>query len=369
MAPARGQPSGPSRAAALFAAWPRLAEVVPWMRLGNWPSPLDTIVVRGREVLVKREDLSADGYAGNKIRPLEMVFGAARAAGRGEIWATGAYGSNHALAALVHARRQGFFGGAILWPQPWSQTAADNLLATASIADEVRWARSIVEVPIIGAHVHLTRSAWVMPPGAATPLGALGHAGAALELGHQVGDRTIEAIVLPVGSTCTSAGLLVGTALAHAVRPLRPSTAAHRRGARHALARDVGSADRRARRAHGRTPDDVVPASRHRAARLSAQRARLRGAPRRHRRRARAGLWRADGRGLVRACRAGASRGAPRHDLLGQSGCLSVASNINKDARRCCDGVLGDQERRPNAANGAVARRSSAIANPSMASI
>ncbi len=214
---ARGQPFGPSHTAALFAAWPRLAEVVPWMQLGNWPSPLDTIVVRGREVLVKREDRSADGYAGNKIRPLEMVFGAARAKGLHEIWSTGAYGSNHALAAAVHARRHGFFGGAILWPQPWSQTAADNLVATASIADEVRWARSIVEMPIIGARVHFTRDAWVMPPGAATPLGALGHAGAALELGHQVGDRAIEAIVLPVGSTCTSAGLLVGTALAHAI--------------------------------------------------------------------------------------------------------------------------------------------------------
>jgi len=208
---------------ALFEEWHRLARVVPWMQLGRWPSPLEAKVVRGREVLFKREDLSAEGYAGNKIRPLEMVFGAARDAGRSEIWATGAYGSNHALAAVVHARRHGLFAGAVLWPQPWSQTAQDNLIATVSLADEVRWARSIVSMPLIGGWVAATRNAWVMPPGAATPLGALGHAGAAIELGRQLAarptraQRKVDAIILPVGSTCTTAGLLVGTALAQSV--------------------------------------------------------------------------------------------------------------------------------------------------------
>lgn len=200
----------------LLTAWPRLAEAIPWMRLGAWPSPLQSKVVRGREVLFKREDLSAEGYAGNKIRPLEMVFGAARAAGLQEIWSTGAYGSNHALAAAIHARRQGFGAGAVLWPQPWSQTAEDNLVVTASVCDEIRWARSVVAMPATALWVRGTRRAWVMPPGAATPVGAVGHAGAALELGAQLGGREIEAIVLPIGSTCTTAGLLVGTALAHA---------------------------------------------------------------------------------------------------------------------------------------------------------
>lgn len=202
----------------LFETWPALSEVMPRVVLGTWPTPLEAKVVRGHEVLFKREDLSAEGYAGNKIRPLEMVFGAAREAGLTEIWSTGAYGSNHALAAVVHARRQGLFGGAILWPQPWSQTAQDNVLATLGVADEVRWARSIAEVPLIGLPIRWRRAAWVMPPGAATPLGATGHASAALELGAQLSERRqpIDAIVLPVGSTCTTAGLLVGTALAHA---------------------------------------------------------------------------------------------------------------------------------------------------------
>ncbi|MBL8785410.1 MAG: pyridoxal-phosphate dependent enzyme [Deltaproteobacteria bacterium] len=201
---------------ALFELWPELRRSLPSVTLGVWPTPLTAGVVAGREVLFKREDLSAPAYGGNKIRALEMVFGAAREAGKTEIWSTGAYGSNHALAAAVHARAQGLFAGAILWPQPWSQTAHDNVLATTTVADEVRWLGSIVAMPPTGLWVGTRKTAWVMPPGAATPIGAMGHAGAALELGQDLAGRKVDAIVLPIGSTCTTAGLLAGTALAHA---------------------------------------------------------------------------------------------------------------------------------------------------------
>lgn len=208
---------------ALLATWPQLAGLIPWRRLGNWPSPLEEHRVepgagRAIDLLIKREDLSAEGYAGNKVRPLEVVFGAIKQRGLTEIWSTGAYGSNHALAAAVHAKRLGLRSGAVLWPQPWSQTAHDNLVATLAVADEVRFVRSVVHMVPAALEVRHTRDAWVMPPGAATPLGALGHAGAALELGHQLAARgeSIDTIVLPVGSTCTTVGLLVGTALAHA---------------------------------------------------------------------------------------------------------------------------------------------------------
>jgi 1-aminocyclopropane-1-carboxylate deaminase/D-cysteine desulfhydrase-like pyridoxal-dependent ACC family enzyme len=59
----------------------------------------------------------------------------------------------------------------------------------------------------------------VMAPGGATPLGALGYVAAALEVALQVARGEIEApacVLVGVGSTCTSAGLLVG--FAHAAR-------------------------------------------------------------------------------------------------------------------------------------------------------
>jgi D-cysteine desulfhydrase len=56
-----------------------------------------------------------------------------------------------------------------------------------------------------------------MVPGGATPLGALGYVSAGLELGAQVRSGACpapETVLVGVGSTCTSAGLLVGLTLA-----------------------------------------------------------------------------------------------------------------------------------------------------------
>jgi len=203
---------------ALFDAVPALARTLPLVSLGTWPTPLERVTLGAHEVWIKREDLSdrrAEGYAGNKIRPLELVLGAARAAGRREIWATGAYGSNHALASVVHAPRAGLESGVILWPQPWSRTAAANLEATVTLTDHARFVSSVATMPLAGLRALWTRSAWVMPPGAATPLGALGHASAALELAAQLDGEGAAVVVLPTGSTCTAVGLLVGTALAY----------------------------------------------------------------------------------------------------------------------------------------------------------
>jgi D-cysteine desulfhydrase len=66
---------------------------------------------------------------------------------------------------------------------------------------------------MIGAH----ERPFVMVPGGATPRGALAYVSAAFELAAQVAAKSLPeptAIHLAVGSTCTSAGLLVGLALA-----------------------------------------------------------------------------------------------------------------------------------------------------------
>ncbi len=58
---------------------------------------------------------------------------------------------------------------------------------------------------------------YVMTPGGATPLGALGYVSAGLELGRQIAAHELpvpRSLIVGVGSTCTSAGLLVGLCLA-----------------------------------------------------------------------------------------------------------------------------------------------------------
>ena len=199
-----------------------LGELVPRLRLprfplGSWPSPLDRVMIGGHSFLAKREDLSAPGYAGNKIRPLERVFGHALETGATTVWATGAYGSNHALATTVHAPTAGLRAGAILWPQPLSVTARDNLRSTVATAAELAFCGHIAAMPWVAMSRGRAPRALVMPPGAATPRFALGHAAGALELARQLAESRLPlpaTLVLPVGSTCTTVGLLVGCALA-----------------------------------------------------------------------------------------------------------------------------------------------------------
>ena len=120
---------------------------VPWAQLGVWPTPL---VHAHADVWVKREGASSPRYGGNKVRTLEAWLGHAQAIGARRIWAIGAYGSNHAIATVVHARALGLDAGVILFPQPHSPWAAENAGAVIASACEVVRLRSVIEVPFAG---------------------------------------------------------------------------------------------------------------------------------------------------------------------------------------------------------------------------
>lgn len=225
----------------LFRLWPALEREVGFEPIGDFPTPVEALAdLLGetrpgfRDTYVKRDDLTSAVYGGNKIRTLEPLFAAARRSGQAWIYSTGAYGSNHAVAALLHGKRLGFRTGAILFPQPFSTAAADNLRVTAAFADDVvdllHWsslplaiwrrrsrgtARSHHDTAIMPGLI--MPPPFVMPPGGAIPLGALGFLSAAFELGLQIADGRLPPpaeIVIAVGSTCSTAGLLLGLRLA-----------------------------------------------------------------------------------------------------------------------------------------------------------
>ncbi|MEZ5993307.1 MAG: pyridoxal-phosphate dependent enzyme [Planctomycetota bacterium] len=195
---------------------PRLE--VPYVSLGEYPTPIEHLPALG-DVWLKREDLSSPIYGGNKIRTLETLFADAQAKGLKRVWTLGAYGSNQAVACILHARRVGLEPGAVLFPQRATPTGADNLRVTLSECEHVIALRSIATFPLhwwrlLREH---GRSSYLVPPGGANPMGALGHAANALEIAEQVRTGLMPTpahCVLAVGSTCTTAGLLVGLPLA-----------------------------------------------------------------------------------------------------------------------------------------------------------
>ena len=220
------EPLAPDRP--LHSCWPSLRRSAPFALLADLPTPVERLETLEQRIgargplFIKRDDISSPVYGGNKVRTLEALFGLAKALGARRIFSTGAFGSNHALATALHAPRVGLEPGVLLFPQPRAWPALENLRVTAS------YARFFLGLPHWLAFpwgmARLSRRerrgdppGFVMVPGGATPEGALGYVSAALELGLQVQSGLLpapRAIVLGVGSTCTTAGLLVGLALA-----------------------------------------------------------------------------------------------------------------------------------------------------------
>lgn len=212
----------------LFELWPELEADLGFLALGDFPTPVERLervagVGEGSsaEAYVKRDDLSSPLYGGNKVRTLEPLLGRARREGRGTLVATGAYGSNHAVATVMHARRAGFRSSVALFPQPRSPTAIANLRVSVTQADEVVALAHWSLLPYFMWQRERGRQArgeeLIMPPGGASPRGCLGFLSAGLELAQQVEGGAMpvpDEVVIALGSTCSTAGLLVGLRLA-----------------------------------------------------------------------------------------------------------------------------------------------------------
>src|SRR5690606_4515681 len=128
----------------LFARAPRLLATVPHTPLGRYPSELEAVELDDghtrRMVLVKRDDVAADGYAGNKVRKLEFILADARERGMTRLVTAGATGSHHAFATAYHGIRAGFDVSLVLFPQSLTQHVREMLLLDATVGAELLWA-------------------------------------------------------------------------------------------------------------------------------------------------------------------------------------------------------------------------------------
>ena len=178
--------SDSSRVDALETVLPKVAQRCPRVSLGIWPTPIHPLNGVGRAaVYIKREDQSSPIYGGNKIRCLETTFAQCLEQGIRRVWGIGAWGSNQAVAIALHGPRVGFRTGALLVPQPPSVAAADNLAVTVGAVDALRLQRSLVSAPWAYLRLWSRRRAAddaLIAPGAANPVGAIGHLAAALEV-------------------------------------------------------------------------------------------------------------------------------------------------------------------------------------------
>lgn len=198
---------------------------VPRLGLCDLPTPVERAAALGDalgvpDLHVKRDDVSAEPYGGNKPRKLEYTLARARERGVSTAWTAGGVGSNHVLATALHCRDVGLAPAAIQFPQPVTDHVRDNLRALATTDPTLRLVGGEAALVARAARLRLRQRLGAdlqyLPVGGSSPRGVLGFVRAAAELADQVATGEAPApdrIVVPVGSGGTLAGLRLGVAM------------------------------------------------------------------------------------------------------------------------------------------------------------
>lgn len=178
--------------------------------LGTYPTPIARLSAAG--LWVKRDDLVAEPYGGNKVRKLEHLLGAAWAAGKTRLVTIGAAGSHQVVATAIYGRREGLAVESVLVAQPDSAHGRNNLRAALDEGLLPVIASSWPAAPALLA-ARAGKDAYVIPLGGSNAIGSLGFVDAAYEVAAQVAAGEMDepdAVVVAMGSGGTAAGLAVG---------------------------------------------------------------------------------------------------------------------------------------------------------------
>lgn len=199
---------------------------LPRATLAPLPTPLHHLprfsATVGAEVWMKRDDAGPVGLAGNKVRKLEFVLGAARHDGADAIVIVGAEQSNACRAAAAACAQLGLRCVLVLSGDA-PDRATGNLLLDRLYGADVRfagttdWAALAAAADAASAALRADgASPYTLPVGASSPLGAVGFAVAWFELLGQLDELGVapDTVIHASSSGGTHAGLLAGRRLA-----------------------------------------------------------------------------------------------------------------------------------------------------------
>lgn len=208
----------------IFEIYPKLKESLPWVELGNFPTPVEKMENLGEKIghpqlYVKRDDLSSDVYGGNKVRKLEFVLADALQKKKHKLITFGAVGSNHVLATVIHGKKLDLKTVAVLFPQPIASYARKNLLCDCSLEAELKHSSSKYLFPItaiiefLRQRIKTKEFPYIIPAGGSSHLGIIGYVNAVMELKKQIEEGMLpepDYIFVPLGTCGTAAGIILG---------------------------------------------------------------------------------------------------------------------------------------------------------------
>ncbi|KFC13246.1 D-cysteine desulfhydrase [Trabulsiella guamensis ATCC 49490] len=174
----------------------------------------------GREIFIKRDDVTPMAMGGNKLRKLEFLAADALREGADTLVTAGAIQSNHVRQTAAVAAKLGLHCVALL--ENPINTRAENYLTNGNrllldlFNTQVEMCDALTD-PTAQLDDLATRlelqgfRPYVIPVGGSNALGALGYVESALEIAQQCEDVVdLSSIVVASGSAGTHAGLAVG---------------------------------------------------------------------------------------------------------------------------------------------------------------
>ena len=174
----------------------------------------------GKNIYIKRDDMTGVALGGNKVRKLEFLLADAREKGRDVVLTAGGPQSNHAMLTAACASRLGM--RAILVLKKRGELSGGNLILDDIFGAEVRFVDSDSYDDVYAEMDRLIEelrreghSPYAIPVGGSVPLGSLGYVNCALEIANQAQDMgvTFDSVVSAAGSGGTYAGLTYGAKL------------------------------------------------------------------------------------------------------------------------------------------------------------
>ena len=208
----------------LFAQYPSLKERIPYVSLGEFPTPIEHLSKLGMEIgadhlYLKHDGLSGSLYGGNKIRKLEFLLADALHKRAKEILTFGFAGSNHALATAVSAQKLGLKSISILLAQPNARYVRRNLLLSHVCSAEIHHFKNKMAayipttIMLLRKKLKQGKFPYIIGPGGSSPLGTIGYVNAGFEIKEQVANGLMpepDKIFVPLGTMGTAVGLTIG---------------------------------------------------------------------------------------------------------------------------------------------------------------
>ena len=175
----------------------------------------------GKNIYIKRDDMTGVSFGGNKVRTLEFLLADAFDKGCDYVITTGGAQSNHAMLTAACANRIGMKSKLVLqgrgvMAKKGNLILNDILDAEVSFVDSDDFSDVYEEMNRVKDELTQNgHKAYFVPLGGSVPLGSLGYVNCAAEIFSQADSQNIriDHIVNATGSGGTQSGLTLGAAL------------------------------------------------------------------------------------------------------------------------------------------------------------